>query len=180
MSVVRNTVEFVVLFVVWGGLQMLIRSGWVTTPWLLLIVLAVAWSKTAFFGGENIQQLRDASLRNMPYYRFMLLMLVNMWQIISSFALDYHCLHLINEASFGGINPAFTQPELIFEYFYFSVLNFTFFGYGDITPQTVPAKLLTITEIVLAFVTVIFLLSDFISLKESLYKPTSEPAANRE
>jgi hypothetical protein len=32
----------------------------------------------------------------------------------------------------------------------------------------VPAKLLTLTEITLAFVTVIFLLSDFISLKESI------------
>lgn len=43
-----------------------------------------------------------------------------------------------------------------------------FFGYGDITPQSIPAKLLVLTEITLAFVTVIFLLSDFISLKESL------------
>mgnify|MGYP002778382240 CR=1 FL=1 len=52
--------------------------------------------------------------------------------------------------------------------FYFSVLNFSFFGYGDITPQTIPAKLATLTEIVLAFLTVIFILSDFISLKDSL------------
>ncbi len=47
-----------------------------------------------------------------------------------------------------------------------------FFGYGDVTPQTVVAKALTLTEITLAFVTVIFLLSDFISLKESIRRPT--------
>jgi hypothetical protein len=35
-------------------------------------------------------------------------------------------------------------------------------------PQTIPAKVANLTEIVLAFVTVIFLLSDFVSLKESL------------
>jgi hypothetical protein len=35
-------------------------------------------------------------------------------------------------------------------------------------PQTVPAKLVTLMEVVLAFFTVIFLLSDFISLKDSL------------
>ena len=98
----------------------------------------------------------------------MVLMLVNMSQIITSFGLDYHCLHTVNAESFSGIQSALTQPELVFEYLYFSVLNFTFFGYGDITPQTVPAKLLTMTEILLAFVTVIFLLSDFISLRESL------------
>jgi hypothetical protein len=56
---------------------------------------------------------------------------------------------------------------------YFSTLNFTFFGYGDVTPQTIPAKLITMSEVLLAFVTVIFLLSDFISLKESLGKPVS-------
>ncbi len=41
-------------------------------------------------------------------------------------------------------------------------------GYGDIIPQTIPAKFLTMTEILVAFTTVIFLLSDFISLKESV------------
>ena len=69
----------------------------------------------------------------------------------------------------------------MFEFFYYSALNFMFFGYGDITPQTVPAKLLTLTEITLAFVTVIFLLSDFISLKESIGagRPGDEPLADR-
>lgn len=58
----------------------------------------------------------------------------------------------------------------MFEFGYFSVLNFSFFGYGDITPATIPAKIIVLTEIVLAFLTVIFILSDFISLKESLQK----------
>ena len=49
-----------------------------------------------------------------------------------------------------------------------SRLNFLFFGYSDILPETVAAKIVTLSEIVLAFVTVIVMLSDFISLKESL------------
>jgi hypothetical protein len=48
------------------------------------------------------------------------------------------------------------------------VLNFSFFGFGDVTPLTVPAKLVTMMEVLLAFFTVIFLLSDFVSLKDSL------------
>ena len=36
------------------------------------------------------------------------------------------------------------------------------------TPQTIPAKIVTMMEVILAFFTVIFLLSDFISLKDSL------------
>ena len=60
------------------------------------------------------------------------------------------------------------QGEVIFECFFFSVLNFSFFGFGDVTPQTIPAKVVTMMEVILAFFTVIFLLSDFISLKDSI------------
>jgi hypothetical protein len=168
MRIFRNLAEFVAMFVVWGALLLLIHAGWLGNAALAGIVVLVAWCKTAFFGAENLRELWQASQRNIAYHRFMLLMLMNMSQIITSFALDYHCLHWINPASFGSVGEIATEPKLVFEFFYYSVLNFTFFGYGDVTPQTVPAKLLTMTEIILAFVTVIFLLSDFISLKESI------------
>lgn len=174
IPVVRNVVEYAVLFAIWGVTHLLIHSQVVGNTGLLLLVLASMWAKSVFFGAENLQQLWFASRQNMAYHRFMVLMLVNMSQIITSFALDYHCLHCINSESFSGINPEFNAFELVFEFFYFSVLNFTFFGYGDITPMTVPAKLVTMTEVVLAFVTVIFLLSDFISLKDSIGRPKDE------
>jgi hypothetical protein len=104
----------------------------------------------------------------------MRLMLVNMFQIILSFGLDYYCLLSVDPRSFS-VDEALTGPKLVFECVYFSTLNFTFFGYGDITPQTVAAKLLAMTEITLAFLTVIFLLSDFISLKESLQRRETDP-----
>jgi hypothetical protein len=106
-------------------------------------------------------------------------MLMNVWQVITSFALDFHLLELLSQDSFEVISPKLSGAALVFEFFYYSALNFMFFGYGDITPQTIPAKLLTIAEISLAFVTVIFLLSDFISLKESLRRPpgATPPAA---
>jgi hypothetical protein len=102
----------------------------------------------------------------------MVLMMVNTVQIMLSFALDFWVLQTADPTSLAGINPDFTQAELIFECVYYSVLDFSFFGYGDITPQTIPAKLVTMMEVVLAFFTLIFLLSDFISLKESLRQKT--------
>jgi Ion channel len=171
---VRNAIEFAVIIAIWFVLQRLIQAGVGKGLQMSLIVLAIAWAKTAFFGAENLQQLLRASNENMPYHRFMVLMLVNMLQIILSFGLDYHCMHTINPGSFSSISMQYSQPELIFEFVYFSSLNFTFFGYGDVTPQTVLAKLLTITEIMLAFVTVIFLLSDFISLEDSIRPGTRE------
>lgn len=168
MTILRNLLEYVAIVAVWAALWLALCPAELPAWVKIAVVLAVAWAKCLFFGGENLQQLWKASCQNMPYHRFMLVMLVNMSQIILSFGLDYHLLQTIDPASFGGVAEGLSQGALIFELCWYSVLNFTFFGFGDITPQTVTAKLLTMSEIVLAFVTVIFVLSDFISLKESI------------
>ena len=175
-NILWNVAEFSILFAIWGVTSWLIGNKTLSAQWLVVLILLIAWAKCIFFGVENLQQLWQATLRNIPYYRFMILMLVNMSQMITSFALDYHCLQLLNSASFGAMSAEWSPPELLFECFYYSVLNFTFFGYGDVTPQTIPAKLLTMSEILLAFITVIFLLSDFISLKESLLRRPEQRA----
>lgn len=167
-SGLRNCLEFVVLIAVWWILRQALQQSHFTEWSATALILAAAWVKTIFFGCENIWQLHLATRHNQAYHRFMIIMLVNMTQIITSFAFDYHCLHTIAPRSFGEVPQGQSEGVVLFEFFYYSVLNFTFFGYGDVTPQTVAAKLLTSTEIVLAFVTVIFILSDFISLKESL------------
>jgi hypothetical protein len=170
-AVTRNLFEFVLLFAVWEVQREAIARQWLSTNWLIALLMVVAAAKTAFFGVENIGQLRRAAEQNTPYHQFLLLMLMNVWQVITSFALDFHLLELLTRDSFAVIDPELTGAALVFEFFYYSALNFMFFGYGDITPQTIPAKVLTLAEISLAFVTVIFLLSDFISLKESLRRP---------
>ena len=165
---IRNTLEFAAIFALWWALGRAIDDSTFSPTTLAALIVAVAWAKTAFFGIENIRQLWRASAENMAYYKFLLLMLVNMWQIVVAFSLDFHLLYRLAVDSFAGVNPMLVDGALLFEFFYFSSLNFMFFGYGDVTPQSIPAKLLTLTEISLAFVTVIFLLSDFISLKESI------------
>lgn len=167
-AIARNFAEYFLIVGVWLGAQALISRSQLSSSALIVILIVLSLSKTAFFGLENIQQLLRASRDNLAYHRFLMLMLINMSQITLSFGLDYHCLHSIDAGSFSSIDPTETMAEQIFDFTFFSILNFTFFGFGDITPQTIPAKMLTVTEIVLAFVTVIFLLSDFISMKESI------------
>lgn len=168
--VFRNIIEFFGIVALWFAFLQ-IRNLGLSPEFLVPLLILISLCKTAFFGAENIRQLAEATRSNLAYHRFMLLMLINMIQIILSFGLDFHCLHTVNPGSFSITLESPTQFEAVFEFIYVSTLNFTFFGYGDVTPQTVPAKFITITEILLAFITVIFLLSDFISLKESLRKP---------
>jgi hypothetical protein len=163
----RNVAEYTAILAWWLILLWTILSGLLDANGLTWLVILGCWVKTALFGGENMKQLYHAAKCNLAHHRFLLLMGVNMSQMILSFAFDFHLLYSINNRCFTGVSEVGTL-EALFNFFYLSTLNFSFFGYSDILPQTVAAKVVNLTEIVLAFVTVIFLLSDFISLKESL------------
>jgi hypothetical protein len=167
-QIIRQGGEVVVIALMAFGLQSLWTAHWLSAHAFCLVVVAVAFAKTVFFFVENLQHILMATQDDMPYHRVLGLMGVNMAQITLAFALDYWCLEMAEPASFSSIDAAWNQGEQLFEFFFFSVLNFSFFGFGDVTPQTIPAKLVTMMEVLLAFFTVIFLLSDFVSLKDSL------------
>jgi hypothetical protein len=116
----RNALEFAVLFALWyGGIEAIDQQA-ASTSMLLSAVMAIAFAKTAFFGVENIRQLKRASDENWAYHRFILLLLVNMLQIVASFGLDYHLLHRLRPESFAVVAPTLAGAELVFEFFYFS------------------------------------------------------------
>jgi hypothetical protein len=167
-DIVRQGGEVMAILVLAGLLAWSHARGWVGGRSLCLLVLVMAFAKTVFFFAENLTHILHATRDNLPYHKVLGLMGVNMSQITLSFALDFWLLETGDAGSFSSMNAAWSRPELLFEFFFYSTLNFSFFGFGDVTPLTVPAKLVTMMEILLAFFTVIFLLSDFVSLKDSL------------
>ena len=167
-GILRQGGEVAVIIALALALQWMWPRGWLEMQAFCLLVLVLALGKTVFFFAENLTHILLATRDNMPYHRVLGLMGVNMVQITLSFALDFWCLETANPQSFSSMNPEWGTGELVFEFFFYSVLNFSFFGFGDVTPLTVSAKLVTMMEVLLAFFTVIFLLSDFVSLKDSL------------
>jgi hypothetical protein len=168
VPVVRNLFEYAAIVAWWVAAYSLVQAGWLGVNVMSASIVLGCWTKTILFGVENLRQLYDAARWNLSHHRFLILMGINMTQMIMSFAFDFHLLYCNDNGCFAGVNKEVGQAEALFDFFYLSTLNFSFFGYSDILPQTVAAKIVNLTEIVLAFVTVIFLLSDFISLKESL------------
>ncbi len=164
----RNAAEYAAILVWWLFILWFVSAGQIGAGLLTLVVIVGCWVKTALFGAENLKQFYQAAQCNLAHHRFLILMGINMSQIIMSFAFDFHLLYCIDNGCFTGVAKEVNQMEALFDFFYLSTLNFSFFGYSDILPQTVPAKILNLTEIVLAFVTVIFLLSDYTSLKDSI------------
>ena len=168
IPVLRNIVEYVAIVLWWLIVLWLVATNLFGETVSTCVIILGCWTKTALFGAENLKQLYEAAQCNLAHHRFLLLMAINMSQMILSFAFDFHLLHSLNAGAFAGVAKDIGQAEILFDFFYLSTLNFSFFGYSEIMPQTVPAKIVNLTEIVMAFVTVIFLLSDFISLKDSI------------
>lgn len=168
-QLVRQSAEVMVILAVAAVVHRAWSTGALSARGTCLLVVVLAALKTAFFLVENLQHILLATSHEIPYHRFLALMGVNMTQITLSFACDFWLLEMADVGSFSGFGEGPLSPAgVFFDCFFTSVLNFSFFGFGDITPQTIPAKIVTLLEVILAFFTVIFLLSDFISLKDSL------------
>lgn len=169
----RQAAETVVIVALAGIVHEIWRAGVISPAAVAWLMVGLALAKTAFFFAENLQHILLATAHEIPYHRFLGLMGVNMAQITMSFALDFFLLEAVERGSLSGFAAGLGEPRILFDCFFYSVLNFTFFGFGDVTPQSIPAKLVTLMEVTLAFFTVIFLLSDFISLKDSLRRSTA-------
>jgi type III secretory pathway component EscS len=165
----RETIELIVIATI--GLGILAareQIGEQAIPFLTWLLVVWSFLKTAYYFGETLWHLIKATACDLAYHRFLLLMAYNMAEVTVSYALDFYCLFRLNPTNIEGIAEELRGPALYFECLYFSILNFSFFGYGDILPATVPAKIVMLLEVVTAFTTVIFLISDFVSMKDSM------------
>lgn len=133
-----------------------------------ILIPVVSLLKIAFFAYQSYWIVMQVIEHNVLYHKFLLITTINIFFIISSFAVDYWCIYHVNIKSFEGFQPTFTSGQVIFECFYFSVLNYTNFGYGEIIPKTVPAKSLVMLEDLISFMTILYILTDFITLKQSI------------
>lgn len=137
---------------------------------LLSIIVCVAVLKVGYLLHATYRKIMETVKKNIAFHHFLLFILANMILAICSFAADFWNSYSINPQSFVGISANFNTYETIFEFVYFSTLTFSFFGYGEIMPQIVATKLLVMMEVSLAFLNMIFVLADFVGLKESLKK----------
>jgi hypothetical protein len=88
--------------------------------------------------------------------------------ITLSFAVDYTCLYQFDKESFRGIIYANTLFDSFFDFLYFSVLTFTTTGFGDIIPITKSSKSLVTMQVIVAFITTIIVISNFVHIKDSI------------
>ncbi|MGJ4750945.1 ion transporter [Leptospira kmetyi] len=134
------------------------------------LIVGLAGIKSIYFFIKGFRKISELSGLDLQYYEFLVFIAVNIGVIIVSFGFDYFCLYRVDPKSFSGIPNEITPFLLSFKFFYFSLMIFTNIGIIKIVPESTSAEVLVILEAILSFITIIFVLSDFLSLKESLGK----------
>jgi hypothetical protein len=132
------------------------------------LIFTVTIGKIFFFITNSYKKLIHITRANMTYFGFLVFVSMNIFLMVVSFSVDYFCIFTIDPASFSGVEDAHTIPAQIFKFFYLSFLLFTNMGVANVVPVTMPAECMVMFEAIISFITIIFILSDFVNLKDSL------------
>lgn len=172
--IIRKTILKYLFVILAGALVFYIDSlEFVNSIFTNFLILFLVIFKTAFFIAESIKKILETTRNNISYHHFLGFMAINILLIILSFSVDYLCLYQVDPAAFKGLgNISYT--ETVFEMIYFSILAFANFGFAEVYPANLFAKIIVTFEIIVYFATIIFILSDFMSLKESIAKRHKE------
>lgn len=131
-------------------------------------IISISLSKMFFFVQQSLRKIFQVINKNVAYFRFLLFMTMNIMIIIVSFGVDFFCLNQVDSSHFSGLPQDASQLRLIFEFVYLSMLGFNNLGFYDVIPVSVAAKSLVMIEIMIYYFSIILILSDFISLRDSI------------
>lgn len=167
-SIIEAIIRYAVVIVLTLLLFWLDHLQLVSQLWIMLLIFFVACFKSCYFVWHSFRKIVEVTRNDVPYYEFLVFMSINVTLVIFSFGLDFFCLYEVAPYNFSGINLQAGLLHHFLDFLYFSILGFTNFGYAHIMPETMIAKYLVTIELIISFATIIFILSDFIGLKESI------------
>jgi hypothetical protein len=164
---IRNILVQHIGILIVGVLIFLIEKLEIASPLIEKVTLVVvSLAKSVYFIEHSFKKIEEASLNNISYNKFLGIILMNILLIVVSFSTDYVCLVKIDPHSFRGFGEGYWN--IIYDSFYFSLTSFTTVAYGDILPITKSAKSIIILEVVVAYVTTIIIISNFVQIKDSM------------
>lgn len=141
----------------------------IVDPWLnTIFILVLSLGKTLFFVLQSLKKISEVINKYVAYFRFLLFMTMNVFIIIVSFGIDFFCLYWVDETHYSGLPVGMGPMRMFFECIYLSMLAFNNLGFYDIVPVSIACKVLVMVEIMIYYFSIILILSDFISLRDSI------------
>ncbi|MGJ4747317.1 ion transporter [Leptospira sp. SA-E8] len=172
-TIIKTSIEYVFIISI-GILLIFLDENEFAGLEIKYLILALAAFKSCYFFIKGFRRISEFSGLDLKYYEFLVFIAFNISVIVLSFGFDYLCIYKTDVSSFSGIPQDLGYSSLFFKFVYFSLMIFTNIGIIKIVPESTEAEILVIFEAILSFITIIFILSDFISLKESLSSSASK------
>ncbi len=135
---------------------------------VLFFIFLFSVTKVLYVVVKCFRRIVTIAHTNMPYHRFLIFIASNVSLLVFSFSLDYFAIYTYDPASFTGLEDTTNVVEEYFKLFYLSLLLFTNMGVANVVPVKIPAEILVMFEAIVSFVTLIFILSDYVTLRDSL------------
>ena len=168
MSSKKRIIKYLLVILLALIVFMVNASEHVNPQFNLICVLVFAAFKSIMFMFQSLQKVIDVSKNDTPYYQFLIFLSLNITLIILSFAVDYYCLYRAQPDCFVGVQHTKSSIYIFIDFTFLSIMAFTNFGYGNLVATGMLAKFVLTMELLISYAFIIFILSDFISLKESL------------
>jgi uncharacterized membrane protein len=149
-------------------LEWFIVNGQKASILLILMIFGGCMLKVGYIMIKCFRRIVSISHKEIPYHSFLGFIALNILLVVITFSLDYFFVFQLDPNSFSGLETATTPIERYFKLFYLSLLLFTNMGVANVVPVTIPAESLVMMEAIVSFVTLIFMLSDYVTLRESL------------
>jgi hypothetical protein len=121
-------------------------------------------------GYISLQNIANGSNHDTTFHQFLGMVAIHILIIVCMFSIDYTLVYVFNHQSFEGIPAGVGFLKLYFKMFYLSFMLFTNMGVANVIPVSITAECITMFEAIVSFSTIIFILSDFVSVQKSLQK----------
>jgi hypothetical protein len=147
--------------------QLALFASW-TPAHVAPIVCVLALLKAIAYGIYLRRLVVNVIVSVDRFHDFLGRMVGLMFVTMASFAADFFILYRADPSSITALEKTAPAIEQLFTCWYFSVLNFSFFGVADIIPVTIGSRFLLAVESLTSFLTLVFILSDFGALRDSV------------
>lgn len=134
------------------------------------IIILCMILKIGYIITQSFKSIIGIVKKGTAYHQYLLYVSFIAIIITASYGSDFFALQLLAPDSFDGMEGITNEFEVFFKMFYLSLLLFTNLGVADISPASTYSEILVMSEGIIAFVSLIFMLSDFTSLRESFSK----------
>ncbi len=125
------------------------------------ILIIFSSAKIYFLVSHTFKKLDNLLENNHSFKHMVFLLGAIITLLILSFSIDYLCVSQIYTNAFYGIENGDLLHYQFFNLIYFSIVTFTTVGYGDIAPLNPIAKIITVFEMMSAFVVIMFVISKY-------------------